>query len=123
MLSCFYNYSLASLELLKIPSTNLHSDQNMGSIESNTERRTTSECLQSDSSLLADQCGWERKDANGYEILERPYGIKRPFKVIHIGAGASGINFAKFARDLVPDVEVQIYDKNDEIGGTWLENR
>lgn len=87
------------------------------------ERLSTAEYLRSDSSPLANQCGWERKDAQGYEILERPYGAKRPFRVIHIGAGASGIIFAKFARDRIPDVEIQIYDKNDDIGGTWLENR
>jgi len=93
----------------------------MGSIESNT--LSTAEYLRSDSSVLAEQCGWQRKNKEGYEILERPYGAKRPFKVIHIGAGASGIIFAKFARDRMPDVQLQIYDKNDEVGGTWLENR
>jgi hypothetical protein len=95
----------------------------MGSVEVKEEKLTTEKYLSSDSSLLAEQCGWERKDAQGYEILERPYGAKRPFKVIHIGAGASGIIFAKFARDRIPDVEVQIYDKNHDVGGTWLENR
>jgi hypothetical protein len=83
----------------------------------------TADFLSTDSTPLADHCGWQRKDAIGYEILERPYGQKRPFKVIHIGAGASGIIFAKFARERIPDVELQIYDKNHDVGGTWLENR
>lgn len=83
----------------------------------------TAEYLSSDSTPLAVHCGWQRKDASGYEILERPFGKKHPFRVIHIGAGASGITFAKFARERMPDVEFQIYDKNDGVGGTWLENR
>jgi hypothetical protein len=93
----------------------------MGSL--NVSSINTSDYLASDSLPLAEACGWERKDAQGYEILERPYGSKPPFRVIHIGAGASGIIFAKFARDSLKNVSVQIYDKNPEVGGTWLENR
>lgn len=83
----------------------------------------TADYLSSDSTPLANQCGWQRKNSDGYEILERPHGRKRPFRIVHIGAGASGIIFSKFAKDLIPDVELQIYDKNPDVGGTWLENR
>jgi hypothetical protein len=89
---------------------------NMGSMD-------TASFLESDSNYLAEHCGWERKNQAGYEILERPHGKKRPFRVIHIGAGASGIVFAKAAKDCLHDVSLQIYDKNHDIGGTWLENR
>lgn len=96
----------------------------MGSIE-NMEpvHLDSSEYLKSNSRPLADHCGWNRTDpTTGYEILERPYGLKRSIKIIHIGAGASGINLAHYAHDY-PGVEVQIYDKNPEVGGTWYENR
>lgn len=68
--------------------------------------------------------GWQVEDpVTGYRILEEPYGTLRPLRVIHIGAGASGICFSKFAEEKLTNVDVQIYEKNHDIGGTWLENR
>ncbi|KAK3900346.1 hypothetical protein C8A05DRAFT_36022 [Staphylotrichum tortipilum] len=46
----------------------------------------------------------------------------RPIRVIVIGAGISGIGFAYKAQSL-PEVEYVIYEKNAEVGGTWLESR
>lgn len=43
-------------------------------------------------------------------------------KMICVGAGASGISLAKFARDL-KNVDLVIYEKNADVGGTWMENR
>ena len=96
----------------------------MGSIDSlEPVHLSSSEYLKTNSKPLADHCGWNRIDLEtGYEILERPYGQKRTIKIIHIGAGASGINLAHYARGY-PGVEVQIYDKNPEVAGTWYENR
>ncbi|KAK6216043.1 hypothetical protein LQW54_003817 [Pestalotiopsis sp. IQ-011] len=47
----------------------------------------------------------------------------RPLKVIMIGAGVSGIMMGYKLQKLCPDVDFKIYEKNDTIGGTWLENR
>ncbi|KIX97341.1 uncharacterized protein Z520_06793 [Fonsecaea multimorphosa CBS 102226] len=69
------------------------------------------------------EMGWMVGNARGYRILEQPYDSTRKFRVIHIGAGASGITFSKFLEDRCPGVELQIYEKNKDIGGTWLENR
>lgn len=44
-------------------------------------------------------------------------------RVVFIGAGASGICFSKFAEESLSNTTVQIYEKNADIGGTWLENR
>ena len=66
---------------------------------------------------------WLQQSSKGYKILEQPMGTTEPLRVIFIGAGASGICFTKFAEDSLPNVEVQVYDKNPDIGGTWLENR
>lgn len=47
----------------------------------------------------------------------------RKMRIITIGAGLSGIMFAyRFQREL-DNFEHVIYEKNGEIGGTWLENR
>lgn len=57
-------------------------------------------------------------------INEPPVGKSR-FKILMIGAGAAGIDFLHYApRDLAGlGIEIVCYDKNAEIGGTWLENR
>ncbi|KAJ2893258.1 hypothetical protein MKZ38_008853 [Zalerion maritima] len=47
----------------------------------------------------------------------------RPMKVIVIGAGISGILASiRFPRR-IPNLELTVYDKNPEIGGTWYESR
>jgi hypothetical protein len=71
--------------------------------------------------LNADQ--WPEQYARGYKLLEQPYGTMRPMRVVFVGAGASGICFAKFADNQLTDTTVQINDGNDDVGGTWLENR
>lgn len=57
-----------------------------------------------------------------YTILEQPNRKGRKIKVITIGAGASALNFAHDI-DTSLDVDLTIYEKNPEIGGTWYENR
>lgn len=55
-------------------------------------------------------------------ISDRPINAPRPLKVIYIGAGVSGIIAAIQFRKLVPSIDLAIYEKNPEIGGTWYEN-
>ncbi|KAL1310668.1 hypothetical protein AAFC00_000934 [Neodothiora populina] len=62
-------------------------------------------------------------DESGYRIEEHPYGTKRQIKVILMGAGASTLNFLKKAEDKLQNVDITVYEKNDDVGGTWLENR
>jgi hypothetical protein len=47
----------------------------------------------------------------------------RPIKVICIGAGISGILTAIRFPQKVPNLTLQIYEKNPDVGGTWYENR
>ena len=49
-------------------------------------------------------------------------GSKKRMKIIVLGAGASGINFAKISQEKLQNVEVTCYEKNNDVGGTWLEN-
>ncbi|KEF56739.1 uncharacterized protein A1O9_06929 [Exophiala aquamarina CBS 119918] len=66
--------------------------------------------------------GWENTSSSGYKIDEVPSGLKRPLRVVVVGAGAAGINFAKFAQDRLENVNLTVYDRNKEVGGTWTEN-
>ena len=63
------------------------------------------------------------QDANGYRIREQPLGTKRRVKVILMGAGASSLNFFKKAEEEMQELDIVCYEKNHDIGGTWLENR
>jgi cation diffusion facilitator CzcD-associated flavoprotein CzcO len=56
-------------------------------------------------------------------LHERPIDANRKLKVICLGAGHSGILTAiRFPRR-IEDLDLAIYEKNDDIGGTWYENR
>jgi cation diffusion facilitator CzcD-associated flavoprotein CzcO len=61
-------------------------------------------------------------DSKGYTIREEHYGTKRRLKVILMGAGASTINFLKKAEEEMQNLDIVVYEKNHDVGGTWLEN-
>jgi cation diffusion facilitator CzcD-associated flavoprotein CzcO len=46
----------------------------------------------------------------------------RPMKVICIGAGMSGILVGSTFPQKIPNLELVIYEKNTDVGGTWFEN-
>ncbi len=46
----------------------------------------------------------------------------KPIRVIYIGAGISGIAFA-YKANQIEGLSYTIYEKNDDVGGTWLESR
>lgn len=52
-----------------------------------------------------------------------PIDSPRPLKVICIGAGMSGILAGIRFPQKIGNLDFTIYEKNSEIGGTWLENR
>jgi len=56
-------------------------------------------------------------------ISERAIDEPRPLKVIYIGAGVSGICAAIQFPKYTPSIELTIYEKNADVGGTWFENR
>ncbi|KAJ5999337.1 hypothetical protein N7451_007147 [Penicillium sp. IBT 35674x] len=59
-----------------------------------------------------------------YEQSKLPFDTPRKVKVILAGAGISGISFAHAVESgQLPNVELQILEKNAGLGGTWLENR
>lgn len=54
---------------------------------------------------------------------ERPVDDLRPLKVICIGAGASGILAGIRLPQKIPNLDLTIYEKNEDVGGTWYENK
>ncbi|KAF9895312.1 hypothetical protein FE257_000216 [Aspergillus nanangensis] len=65
----------------------------------------------------------DHKTESTYHIRESPMGTKRPLKVIFMGMGAAGINFTHSMLQQTQNIDLTIYEKNEDIGGTWLENR
>lgn len=59
-------------------------------------------------------------DEHGYKIVEQPMGTKRSIRVILMGAGASTLNFLKKAEEQLENVRITVYEKNSDVGGTWL---
>lgn len=72
---------------------------------------------------LPERYGWPTTNENGYSIKEQPCGTERPIRILSLGAGVSGINLAYHVSRSLRDVKLTIYEKNDDIGGTWYENR
>ncbi|KAL2827251.1 dimethylaniline monooxygenase [Aspergillus pseudoustus] len=72
---------------------------------------------------------WDTPSKTGYivspHMINEPPPSKPTFRIIMVGAGAAGIDFLHYApRQLAGlGVEIAVYDKNADIGGTWLENR
>ncbi|RSL83097.1 hypothetical protein CEP51_004722 [Fusarium floridanum] len=60
---------------------------------------------------------------NGFVSEEVPLGEPRRLRVICIGAGATGLNLAYMLPRHLKNIDLLMYEKNEAIGGTWLENR
>lgn len=60
-----------------------------------------------------------------YRVQEQPIHTGRKIRVLCAGAGASGLLLIyKIKHNFYDsDVEIQVYEKNKDLGGTWLENR
>lgn len=55
-------------------------------------------------------------------LVNQWHSQPRKLRIIHVGAGATGLCTAfKMERQLT-DYELVCYEKNDEIGGTWYES-
>lgn len=89
--------------------------------------KTASNVRKSDSGVWLDSEDEKSKSTTTqntpYTILEEPNRIGRPLRVITIGAGASALNFAHDVSTSPLDISLVMYEKNEEIGGTWFENK
>ncbi|CAK7212641.1 hypothetical protein SEUCBS140593_001571 [Sporothrix eucalyptigena] len=57
-----------------------------------------------------------------YTILEQPLGTPRPIRIVVVGAGASGLNVVRNVKEHMQNVDIQVYEKNGVVSGTWFEN-
>jgi hypothetical protein len=63
-------------------------------------------------------------DEIAYAISRLPLGTPRALKVICVGAGFSGLAFAREVElGNLTNVKLTVYEKNASVGGTWYENR
>ncbi|KAH8879256.1 FAD/NAD(P)-binding domain-containing protein [Thozetella sp. PMI_491] len=67
--------------------------------------------------------GTSGSHTSNYEVSEQPLGTTHHLRVVCIGAGASGLNLIHTLRRHLTDYELQVYEKNPQVGGTWFENR
>lgn len=65
---------------------------------------------------------WYNQDFDGFRVTEQPLHTKRHLRIICVGAGATGLQIAYKAERILENVDLQIYEKNNDVGGTWLEN-
>ncbi|KAL4746686.1 hypothetical protein BDW72DRAFT_207116 [Aspergillus terricola var. indicus] len=56
-------------------------------------------------------------------VEERSIDACRPMRVVVIGSGISGIISSIRLRQRIGKLDLCVYEKNADIGGTWLENR
>lgn len=73
--------------------------------------------LQDEPDLIDDEV------AQGYTVLEEPYGTTKHLRIVTIGAGASGLNMIRTLRKHLDNYSHVVYEKNEDVGGTWYENR
>ncbi|KAK3336560.1 hypothetical protein B0T19DRAFT_437312 [Cercophora scortea] len=58
-----------------------------------------------------------------YTIREKPLGSAKHIRIVAIGAGVSGMNLIRTLRLNLTDYDLVVYEKNEDVGGTWFENR
>jgi len=63
------------------------------------------------------------RPTTAYTVREQPLGTTRHIRIVGVGAGASGLNLLRTLRLNLTNYEAVVYDKNADVGGTWLENR
>ncbi|KAG6840956.1 hypothetical protein C0991_003016 [Blastosporella zonata] len=68
--------------------------------------------------------GHSKKEHEGnHPRVQEPIHAERPMKIVCIGAGASGLLLAYKLQRSFNNFELVVYEKNEDISGTWFENR
>lgn len=66
---------------------------------------------------------WFASKSPEFVCKDEPIENQRPLKIRVIGAGYSGVYLGIRIPQRLRNVDLQIYEKNEGIGGTWWENR
>jgi hypothetical protein len=56
-------------------------------------------------------------------VEDRPIDGDRPVRVVIMGAGISGITACIRFAQRIKNLDLCVYEKNADVGGTWYENR
>ena len=74
---------------------------------------------------MSDQAnGWSNGESVQEDVIrEEPLNTKGRIDVVCIGAGVSGLAAAIKVQESMSNCDFDIYEKNGDLGGTWLENR
>ncbi|KAL2159318.1 hypothetical protein VTH06DRAFT_2753 [Thermothelomyces fergusii] len=67
--------------------------------------------------------GLDERDADEFTIKDAVIENMRPFRVIVVGAGFSGILAAIRIPERLRNVELVVYEKNERVGGVWWLNK
>jgi hypothetical protein len=73
-----------------------------------------------------EQIDYSQPGSSGYDVRQDATWMdpkNRRLRILSIGAGVSGILMAYQIQKLCENVDHVIYEKNEDIAGTWLENR
>lgn len=65
--------------------------------------------------------GYGQNLGNHFTIKDAPIENLRPFRVVVVGAGFSGILAAIRIPERLRNVELAVYEKNEGVGGVWYE--
>ena len=66
-----------------------------------------------------------RQGANGAPLCDEPILTRRKLRIVCVGAGFSGLTLShKIQHELKLEdaIDLHIYEKNADVGGTWYEN-
>ncbi|KAK0265362.1 hypothetical protein LTR35_017106 [Friedmanniomyces endolithicus] len=51
------------------------------------------------------------------------YGRRRKLRIGVLAAGISGLNFLHYAEQHLKDIEIVVYERNEDVGGVWLTSK
>jgi len=57
-----------------------------------------------------------------FQMLDQWHSQPRKIRIVHVGAGATGLCAAWKMERKLENYELVCYEKNEDIGGTWLES-
>jgi cation diffusion facilitator CzcD-associated flavoprotein CzcO len=62
---------------------------------------------------------------NGYDAAppSKPLDERRRLRVACMGSGFSGLYMTILAEKVFQNIDLVVYEKNSDVGGTWFENR
>jgi hypothetical protein len=68
--------------------------------------------------------GAESGHVTGDIILEKPLCSRRKLRILSVGAGFADVMLAYHSRNMKLEgfIDLRMYGKNHDVGGTWLEN-